>query len=177
MATKRSINVWVAEWMENLAEGIKPHLDEQGHKEYALDLGDGWQGYRLADDLSEQVRDLIDCMNELRVLSSHISSEDTLSGDLTWVVFTSFKLGRLAEKIQIRRFEPLVMSRRRSDAAVDEINSKRPKAEELKHEAEKAIQEAKVKYPKRKGDRDFIKSKAAESLGIKKRALNIRLGK
>jgi len=108
LATKRSINVWVAEWMENLAEGIKPHLDEQGHTEYALDLGDGWQGYRVADDLPEQVRDLIDCMNELRVLSSHISSENTLSGDLTWVVFTSFKLGRLAEKIRIRPFEPLV---------------------------------------------------------------------
>jgi len=87
------------------------------------------------------------------------------------------QIGGLMERVQIRQFEPLVMSRRRSDAVLEEINNNRPKAEELKREAEDAINTAEAKYATRRGDADFIKKKAAKSLGIGKRALNKRLGK
>lgn len=45
VANPRTINGWLDEWMSFLANIIAPHVVETGQTHYALDLGEGWQGY------------------------------------------------------------------------------------------------------------------------------------
>ena len=104
----RSIRDWLNGHLAGLAKIISPYRDAKGGTEYALDLGDGWQGYHLADDLPEKVLDAIDCQNEIRVMQSHIAEDNSLEGDLGFVVDAAFRLGRMTHKLQIRDFEPLV---------------------------------------------------------------------
>lgn len=182
LKNRPSIQAWLNDWLECCAEIIRPHIDDNGHTTYALNLGDGWRPYRIVDEISDsveaaQVRDAIDCMNEVRSMSGHIGDDDSLTGDLGWVINAAFRLGHMSEKMKIRPFEPLVASRKRSDAALHKINRYKPSSEELKHKAKDAIKLAEAEYPTRKSDTDFIKTKAAESLDISKRALNLRLNK
>jgi len=148
----------IREWLFSV---LKPHIigpisSKKAHSEPGyhrpLNDGSGSKIYTLAPGITDKgnasveaqkVQGALDALYNLNIIAHNL--ED---GNVDSIVRSSIALGQLIERISIRRFEPLVMSRRRSDAAVDEINSKRPKAEDLKNEAEKAIQEAKVKYPK-----------------------------
>ncbi len=73
---------------------------------------------------------------------------------------------------------PLAIGRQNQLDALEKLNNdKRNKSGDLKQQALDAIEQTKLQYPKRAGDIDFIKEQAAESIGIKKRALNERLSK
>lgn len=121
--------------------------------------------------------DAIDCMHQVRSMSDHIGDDDSLTDDLGWIISAAFHLGRISEKMKIRPFEPFVRSRMASNASIEKINELRPSTAELKLEAEEAIAKAKHENISRIDEIDLIKIKAAETLGISKRALNKRLAK
>jgi hypothetical protein len=63
------------------------------------------------------------------------------------------------------------------DALKSENRSKANKATRLREEAIEALAKAEQAYPDRASDVHFLKLKAAESLGITRRAFNLRLRK
>lgn len=108
-------------------------------------------------------------IEKLRGIKSAHRSRDVLYGYL---------LGRRVERMGTLPFEPLVVGRQKQLGALDKHNEKKRKAStKRKQEALEAIEQTKLQYPNRAGDIDFIKEQAAESIGIKKRALNERLSK
>jgi len=150
-----------------------PCSDQQTHagRIRVLDVGEGPQRFSEKPDLDEQARDAIEALEIVRAVAHN------LDGNQDLLFRTTLRLGRLLERIGVRQFEPLVALRKRSDEAIDKINRNRPTAETLKRDAKEAIEKAKLEYPSRSSDANFIKTKAAESLGIQKRALNTRLSK
>ena len=55
LKNRPSIQAWLNDWLECCAEIIRPHIDDNGHKIYALNLGDGWLPYRIADEIPDSV--------------------------------------------------------------------------------------------------------------------------
>jgi len=140
LATPRSIQEWLGDWLQHLASIIRPHLDESSRTRSSLDLGDGWKFYRIAEDLPEQVRDAIDCQNEVRSMMCHIGDDDSLTGSLDWVVHTAFRLGRMSEKMKIRPFEPdVVRGQKVLDSAVAGGKLNAALTEKQKKEAVKKV--------------------------------------
>ncbi len=96
------------------------------------------------------------------------------------LVEAAMRLGTLEERIQIRPFDEYVRTRNGQLRAIDAVNTvKKLNAESgtLRAKALAAIEQAKLDFPKRDTDIDYIKTKAAASLGITKRALNSRLSR
>lgn len=153
--------------------GLYGHINLTGESEYCRQLPEIESGEVEAN----RARDAIAA---LRCLDSveHNLAQCSGPGDCVKLLFLdAYELGRTGERLSIRHFEPDVLARRKSNDVLDDHNAKRPSAADLKREAEAAIESAKQSYPGRVGDDDFIKSKAAESLGIGKRALNKRLAR
>jgi len=136
---------------------------------HVLDVGQGPQRFFEKQHLTEQARDAIEALHKV------LDIENSDCGGRLFA--NALALGRLLERIYVRPFEPLVAQRKRSVESIDKINRNRPTAETLKRDAKEAIEKAKLEYPARSSDTNFIKTKAAESLGIQKRALNTRLSK
>lgn len=83
-----------------------------------------------------------------------------------------FQLGEMFERVQVRKHEPAVFARKSSDAAIRKINGNRDR-EKLRREAEEALVKAEHEHPGK--GKTVQQTKAAESLGIKRRAIQSRL--
>jgi hypothetical protein len=98
--------------------------------------------------------------------------------ELEALIADSIEFGRTLERLQVRAFEKEVFGKQRSIEALDLHNSKQKlEVDRLSAEAIDAIKKTELAYPGRVEDRHFIKTKAADLLGIKVRALNSRLSK
>ena len=151
LANPRSIHSWLNEWLECLADIIRPYLDTNSKQRYALNLGDGWKFHRVASELPDQVRDAIDCQNEIRILLDRTGDDDSLAGDLGWVVNTAFRLGRMTEKMKIRPFEPLARTGAKVHGGGSEgaaiVNAGHAELhKQYQREVEKVMQERSLKY-------------------------------
>ena len=102
------------EWLDNcqdwLAKFIRPHVVEDGRRHFALDLGEGWQGYANPDQfdsdvIEQQVIDACDCMHLVRIIRMHIADDSTLDGDLSWILNHTFAFGVKFQKLRERATE------------------------------------------------------------------------
>lgn len=143
-----------------------------------LNLGDGYFPYRVNLDQDartlevEKAGDALSALYEIR----DIERANALK-DFHALFVATLELGRLLEKVRVRKFEPLVLGKKAQQQALAKYNSDRPSSEALRRQAMEAMEQAEIDHPERKSDRNFIKEKAAKKLGISKRALNTRLSK
>ncbi len=181
-----TIREWFANYRKGLVESIQPHVVQDSSPQAGCsykplpELGEPW--FRLADNLAPEVReaalDAFDAISDIRSLESHVGEDNTLTGDLAWVIQGAYNLGRAVERMQVRQFEPLVSRAKTQLVTIKKINAEKlNESGNLKQKALEAIEQAKRENPDRADDKNTIKIKAAEILGIGKRALNTRLSK
>lgn len=124
----QTIREWLKKTTDGIIESVMPHLAfddncQSGLTYFALPVpGKKW--VRVADNVSvewqEYVNDANEAVCQIRVLEHHIAADDSLTGDLQWVVQNAYRLGRTIERMQIRPFEPIVkteLSRRKKRGA------------------------------------------------------------
>ena len=96
-------------------------------------MGDGWQGFHVADDLDETCRDAIEGMDAIHLLQLHVDANGDLAADggkMSWVIQQTYNLGRIIERINaVRPFEHAAMiglkKSRKSTRTAENTNNKR----------------------------------------------------
>ena len=103
----RTIPEWLAKFLDDFEEIVKPFADTNGRTLYLVHFGDKWQMCRLADDLPNEARNALEGMNLVKTFLHHIDDDGTLTGNLEWVIQCSYSLGRLVERIPSWQFVDL----------------------------------------------------------------------
>ena len=111
-----TIHEWLDQHLKFFGSILLPYVKRTPGSGELLNIGDGWHGYRVADDLDEPCRDAIDGIKAIDLLQRHVDADGKLADDggkMDWVIQQSYNLGRIVERINaVRPFELLVMSER-----------------------------------------------------------------
>ena len=174
-----TIHQWLDQYLEYFASFLRPHVKPAGPggSWRLLNMGDGWRGYQVADDIDEPCRDAIEGMDTIDTLQRQFNAKKKLDRDLAKVIQASYKLGEIVERIWVRQHEHSAKVGKDKINQFDNVRVRKGISKELRAQAIRAIQQAKIDSPDRRNDIDYIKKRAADSLGISKRALNLRLKK
>jgi hypothetical protein len=139
---KQTIHEWLNGCIQEIVECVTPYLqfDDQivsGSSYLALPIP-GQKLVRVADNISaewhEYVNDANEAVTQIRILKHHIAEDDSLAGELQWVVQNAYQFGRTVERMQIRPFEPIVATElsRRKKRGIHRKHEKRLSDSQLK---------------------------------------------
>ncbi len=114
------INKPIEEWLDDLTDKIAGRLrqwlvaPDYGRGVFSIDFGDGPAAYSFDAENSveqnEALQDSVDALSKIRVIRSNLCA----GGNRDFAMREMFGLGRCVERIQVRPFEPLVDSGRKT---------------------------------------------------------------
>lgn len=156
---------------------ISEHLDA----DHPAIVEEDW--HQAAGDLGGNTPFLVqNAINFLTNYQEYFSSlaNGSSEGELAYLASQlSFAASRLElEAVSKEDIDHVAKAYAKQRSSLSDHNKDRSaRSENLKKQAEEAIEEVKADYSHRAHNIDFIKQKAAEKIGISKRALNKRLSK